>query len=91
MYNDVKYHLEVNMTNNYLKKLIKYMKRVYKIENQLKELTDGRINPTYSTSEVILPTLLGFIFRIQNFNELKFKLKSKDFKSVVSPRMKLPR
>ena len=69
---------EVKMTKNYLKKFIKYVKKVYRIEDGLKALTDRRKNLLYTTGEVILPVLLGFIMRIQSFNELKYKIRSND-------------
>ncbi|MHC1747329.1 MAG: transposase [Cellulosilyticaceae bacterium] len=78
------------MTKNYLKKFIKYIKKVYRIEDALKALTDGRKNAKYTTAESVLPVLLGFIMRIQSFNELKYKIRSNDFKNIVSKRMKLP-
>ena len=65
-------------TRNYLKKFIKYSKKVYKIEDSLKQLEDTRRNPSYSTAEVVTPVLLGFIMRIQSFNELKYRLKSNE-------------
>ncbi len=58
------------MTRNYLKKFIKYSKKVYRIEESLKLLKDTRKNPSYTTAETVLPVLLGFIMRIQSFNEL---------------------
>ena len=54
------------MTKNYLRKFIKYAKKVYHIEEGLKALTDKRKNPSYTTGEVILLTFLGFILRIQS-------------------------
>ncbi len=78
------------MTKNYLKKFIKYVKKVYHIEDGLKALTDRRKNPLYTTGEVILPVLLGFLLRIQSFNELKYKIKSNDFINIISRKMKLP-
>lgn len=75
---------EVKMTKNYLKKFIKYAKKVYRIEEGLKALRDGRENPSYATGEVILPVLLGFLLRIQSFNELKYKIKSNDFINIIS-------
>ena len=49
---------EVKMTKNYLKKVIKYVKKVCCIEEGLKALRDGRKNPLYiTTGEVILPVL----------------------------------
>ena len=66
------------MTKNYLKKFIRYAKKVYCIEDGLKALTDRRKNLLYTTGEVILPVLLGFIMRIQSFNELKYKIRSND-------------
>ncbi|HHX61715.1 MAG TPA: hypothetical protein GX707_13565 [Epulopiscium sp.] len=34
--------------------------------------------------------MLGFLVRIQSFNELKYKLKSKDFNRIISRKVKLP-
>jgi hypothetical protein len=55
------------MRNNYFAKLVNYMKNVYHIERGLNKLSDGRVNPTYSTGKVILPVLLGFLLRIKSF------------------------
>ena len=46
------------------------MKNVYHIENGLNKLSDGRVNPTYNTAQVIALVLLGFFLRIKSFNEL---------------------
>ena len=78
------------MRRNYLKKFIKYVKKVYHIENGLKTLKDKRRNPLYTTAKTVLPVLLGFIMRIQSFNELKYKMKSNDFRNIISRKMKLP-
>jgi hypothetical protein len=78
------------MSKGYLKKLLRYMKEVYHIEDAIKHLKDRRTNPKYSAAEAILLVLFGFLIRIQSFNELKFRLKSKDFKNIVSKKMKLP-
>ena len=78
------------MTKNYLKKFIKYIKKVYHIEDGLKVLKDGRKNPLYTTAEAVLPVLLGFIMRIQSFNELKYRIRSNDFKNIIFSKMKLP-
>ena len=40
-----------------LGKLIKYMKKVFHIEELLQQLEDDRINPKYSAAERILPVL----------------------------------
>ncbi len=50
------------MRKNYFVKLVKYMKNVYQIYHGLNKLSDGRVNPTYNTGQVILPVLLGFCF-----------------------------
>ena len=76
------------MTKNYLRKFIKYVKEVYRIEDELKVLADKRRNPLYTTGEAILPVLLGFLLRIQSFNELKYKIKSNDFINIISKKMK---
>ncbi|WP_171903752.1 hypothetical protein [Cellulosilyticum sp. I15G10I2] len=52
------------MSNNYLKKLLKYMKEVYHIEDAIKYLKDRRTNTKYSAAEAILPALFGFLIRI---------------------------
>ncbi len=39
---------KVKMTKYYLKKFIKYAKKVYHIEDGLKALTDRRNNPLYN-------------------------------------------
>ena len=58
------------LRKNYLAKLVKYMKNVYHIEKGLNQLTDVRINPTYDTAQVVTLVLLGFLLRINSFNEL---------------------
>ncbi len=78
------------MNKNYLKKFIKYVKKVYHIEDALKTLTDCRKNTLYTIAEAVLPVLLGFLLRIQNFNELKYKIRSNDFINIISRKMKLP-
>lgn len=78
------------MTKHYLKKFIKYAKKVYHIEDGLKSLKDDRKNPLYTTGEAILPVFLGFLLRIQSFNELKYKIRSNDFINIISRKMKLP-
>ena len=59
------------MSKDYLKKLLKYLKEVYYIEDAIKHLKDRRIKSKYSTAEAILSVLFGFMIRIQSFNELK--------------------
>ena len=53
------------MRKNYFAKLIKYMRTVYHLERGLNKLSDGRVNPTYSTGQAILPVLFGFLLRIK--------------------------
>jgi len=67
------------MRKNYFAKLVKYMKNVYHIERGLYKLSDRRLNPTYSTGQVILPVLLGFLLRIKSFNELNLIIKNNEF------------
>ena len=58
------------------------MKNVYSIESGLYKLSDGRLNPTYSTGQFILPVLLGFLLRIKSFNELNLIIKNNEFSKV---------
>ncbi|MCA1072495.1 transposase [Clostridium bowmanii] len=78
------------MGKRYLDKLVKYMKDVYKIEKGISKLSDKRRNPIYDTGQVILPVLFGFMIRIQSFNELNNRIKSNDFKRLVSRKTKFP-
>ncbi len=79
------------LRKNYFLKLVKYIKNVYQIEKSLKRITDGRINPTYNTFQVVLPVLLGFILRIRSFNELNNMIKDNEFRNVVPNGVKLPK
>ena len=49
------------MRKNYFVKLVSYMKNVYHVERGLNKLSDERVNPTYSTGQVIMP-----VFLVQN-------------------------
>jgi hypothetical protein len=70
------------MRKNYFSKLVKYIKNVYHIERGLNKLSDARVNPTYSTGQVILPVLFGFLLRIKSFNELNLMIKSNEFSKL---------
>lgn len=78
------------MRKNYLLKLVKYMKNVYQIDHGLNKLTDGRVNPIYSTGQVILPVLFGFLLRIKSFNELNFMIKNHEFSKLYPRGTRLP-
>ncbi len=78
------------MRKNYFAKLINYMRNVYHIEHGINKLRDCRINPKYKTSQVILPVLLGFLLRIQSFNELKFLLKENEFRNIFPKKTTQP-
>ncbi|MDR3585792.1 MAG: hypothetical protein P4L59_10790 [Desulfosporosinus sp.] len=77
------------MRKNYFAKLVNYMKNVYHIQRGLNKLSDGRVNPTYSTGQVIMPVLLGFLLRIKSFNELNFMIKNNEFNKLVPRGTKL--
>ena len=78
------------MRTNYFKKLVKYMKNVYHLDRDLNKLSDGRVNPTYSTNQVILPVLFGFLLRIKSFNELNLMIKNHEFRQLFPRGTKLP-
>ncbi|MDA8441877.1 MAG: hypothetical protein M0Z55_05825, partial [Peptococcaceae bacterium] len=78
------------MRKNYFGKLVKYMKNVYHLERGLNKLSDGRVNPTYSTGQVILPVLFGFLLRIKSFNELNLMIKNHEFRPLFPRGTKLP-
>jgi len=78
------------MRKNYFAKLIKYMKDVYHIDHGLNKLSDGRVNPTYGTGQVILPVLFGFLLRIKSFNELNLMIKNHEFRQLFPRGTKLP-
>jgi hypothetical protein len=70
------------MRKSYFEKIVKYMKKVYNIENELKKITDARVKPTYKTDQSLLPVLLGFVVRIISFNELNQMLMNNEFDKV---------
>ena len=78
------------MRKNYFAKLVKYIKDVYHIERGLNQLTDGRVDPTYSTAQVITPLLFGFLLRIKSMNELNCMLKEGEFRKLFNRGTKLP-
>ncbi|MDR3599065.1 MAG: hypothetical protein P4L49_01035, partial [Desulfosporosinus sp.] len=77
------------MRKNYFAKLVKYMKNVFHVDRGLNKLSDGRVNPTYRTGQVILPVLFGFLLRIKSFNELNFMIKNNDFSKLLPRGTKL--
>jgi len=81
----------MNPRDNYFVKLVKYIKNVYHIDKNIKHATDKRVNPTYKTSQIISLVLMGFLLRIQSFNELKCMIKSGEFDSLVIKNDKIPK
>ncbi|TGE31248.1 hypothetical protein [Desulfosporosinus sp. Sb-LF] len=69
---------------------MRYIKNVYHLERGLNKLTDGRVNPTYSTGQVILPVLFGFLLRVKSFNELSLMIKNHEFSQLFPRGTKLP-
>ena len=78
------------MRKNYFAKLVKYMKNVYHIENGLNKLSDGRVNPTYKTAQVITLVRIGFLLRIKSFNELNLMIKNNEFSKLFQRGTRLP-
>ena len=78
------------MRKNYFVKLVRYMKNVYHLERGLNKLSDGRVNPIFSTGQVILPVLFGFLLRIKSFNELNLMIKNNEFSKLFPRGTKLP-
>lgn len=79
------------MRRNYFYKVVKYMKKVFNIDEGLNRLSDGRKNPNYNTKQVVLPVLLGFLLRVRSFNYLKDMILDDDFKRVIPRGTKLPK
>jgi hypothetical protein len=66
------------------------MKNIYHIEHGISKLSDGRKNPKYKTSQVIIPLLLGFMLQIKSMNELKLMLYENEFRDVFPRNISLP-
>ena len=66
------------------------MKNIYHIDNKVNKLTDARVQPTYTTGQVIVPVLFGFLLRIKSFNELNLMIKNQEFKKLFTRGTKLP-
>ena len=56
----------------------------------MNQLSDGRVSPTYSTGQVILPVLIGFLQRIKSLNELNLMIKNHEFRQLFPRGTKLP-
>ena len=78
------------MRKNYFVKLVRYMKNVYHLDRGLNKLSDGRVNPTYSTNQVIQPAFFGFLLRMKSFNELSLMIKNHEFRQLFPRGIKLP-
>ena len=81
----------MKLRENYFIKLAKYMKNVYPIDNQLKGITDNRLKPSYKTSNIISLVLIGFLLRIQSFNQLNLMIKSGKFNSFYAREDQVPK
>ena len=81
----------MNSRDNYFDKLIKYIKKVYHIDNQINHVTDKRVNPTYKTPQIISLVLTGFLLRVRSFNQLNNMIKADDFYNLFSNKGKLPK
>ena len=75
---------------NYYYKLVNYMKSFYNTEHGLNKLEDGRVNPIYTTAQVVTPVLLGFLLRVKSFNVLDLMIKAKEFDKLFPNGTKLP-
>lgn len=81
----------MNLRENYFIKLVKYAKKVYHLDRQIEHITDNRINPSYKTSNIISLVLIGFLLRIQSFNQLNLMIKSGEFSSFSAFEDKAPK
>jgi len=79
------------LRKNYFGKLVKYIKKVYKVDEELRLLTDCRINPTYQTSHVVSLALFGFLLRVRSFNELNNLIKGNEFQKLYTRGTQLPK
>ena len=61
------------------------MKKVYHLDRQIEQITDNRLNPTYKTSQIISLILVGFLLRMQSFNQLNHMIKSGKFNNIYAP------
>ena len=81
----------MSLRDNYFLKLIKYIKNVYHIDKYVKHISDFRLNPTYKTLEIISLALMGFLLRVQSFNELNCMIKSGEFDNLTSSNDRIPK
>ena len=80
----------MNSRENYFVKLIKYIKNVYQIDKQMEYVTDSRVNPTCKTPQIISLVLIGFLLRIQSFNQLNCMIKTGEFNNICSSKNGIP-
>ena len=66
------------------------MKNVFDIEEQLEQLEDERVNPTYKTEKVVLIILMGFLLRLSSLSEIDRYIQTGEFNNLFPPGTKLP-
>ena len=81
----------MNSRDNYFLKLMKYIKNVYNIDKQVTHISDGRLNPTYKTSQIVSLVLAGFLLRVQSFNQLNCMIKAGEFDNIFLRKISIPR
>ena len=81
----------MKMRKNYLAKFVNYTKNVFDVEHGFGKMKDGRVNPKYKTSTVLLVVLLGLTLRVKSFNELNYMIKENEFKYLFQKGTDIPR
>lgn len=79
------------MGKGYLRRLLQYLSRVYDISGKINKVKDKRNNPRIPTATICFAVFIGFMLKIRSFNQLDDWLEHKDFRRIVSAKMKLPR
>lgn len=79
------------MRGSYFEKLIKYIRNVYDIDKVFNDLTDTRVYPKYKTKQIATILLIGFLLRIESFNDLKLMLGEKRFSKLFPKGTDIPK
>ena len=79
------------MRSSYFEKMIHYINNVYHVDNVFNDLTDTRVYPKYKTKQIATILLIGFLLRIESFNDLKFMLGKKRFSKLFPKGTDIPK
>jgi len=75
---------------NKAKLFMRYTNRVYDISQRLKSVKDGRIGPHIPINSILACILLGFVCRLNTFNQIEAAIRAGEFDKALGERYLKP-